>query len=41
VFLPGKYPDSTDLALEAIGGVAGYVGCIAVLARWRVSRGSR
>lgn len=37
--LPGKYPDSTDLALEAMGALAGYVGVGAVVARLRPSGG--
>ena len=38
--LPGKYPDSTDLALEAIGALAGYVGVRAVVARLRTGTGA-
>ena len=39
--LPGKYPDSTDLALEAMGALAGYVGVGAVVARLRPSGGEQ
>ena len=38
--LPGKYPDSTDLALEAIGALAGYVGVRAVVARLHAGPGA-
>jgi len=38
--LPGKYPDSTDLALEALGALAGYAGVWVVVARLR-SPGAR
>ena len=35
--MPGKYPDSTDLAIEAAGAIAGYVGVWIVVARLRPS----
>ena len=38
--LPGKYPDSTDLALEAFGALAGYVGVRAIAARLGTDRGA-
>ena len=39
--LPGKFPDSTDLALEAFGALAGYAGTWAVVARLRRAPGDR
>jgi glycopeptide antibiotics resistance protein len=35
--MPGKYPDSTDLAIEAAGALAGYVGVWAVVARLKAA----
>jgi glycopeptide antibiotics resistance protein len=31
--LPGKYPDSTDWALESLGGLGGYLAALALAAR--------
>lgn len=39
--LPGKFPDSTDLLLEALGALAGYVGVWVVVARLRPAVGDR
>ena len=39
--LPGKFPDSTDLALEAFGALAGYFGVWAVVARLERTPGDR
>jgi len=39
--LPGKYPDSTDLVLEALGALAGYIGVWAVIARLRPATGEQ
>jgi VanZ family protein len=35
--MPGKYPDSTDLAIEAAGAIAGYVAVWIVVARLKPS----
>jgi len=35
--MPGKYPDSTDLAIEAAGALAGYVALWVVVARLKPS----